>query len=93
MNLSGKTQQLQKPPQRVAHAVSIFIFRKQDTIRQDENRMRGCRSRNLISELIYFGASNLYSLILLWRITRLFRLLRQIPLFNVAILHSPTLQS
>lgn len=93
MVMSCKKTINKKPPQRVASAVSILISSGQDTNRHDDDFSEGAEARTRFQSLLRLGLPPVVSSSSYDWITRDFRSLHQIPLFNVAILHSPTMQN
>ncbi len=82
-----------KPPQRVASVVSIPMSSGQDTNRHDDDFSEGAEAGTRFQSLLRLGCPPVVSSSSYGWITRDFRSLHQAPLFNVAILRSPTMQN
>lgn len=82
-----------KPPQRVASAVSILMSSGQDTNRHDDDFCEVAEAGTRFQNLLRLGFPPVVSFSSYGGSTRFFRSLHQIPLFNVAILRSPTMQN
>lgn len=93
MDCIYKTKFKQKPPQRVAGAVSILMSSGQDTNRYNDDICEGAEARTRFQSLLRLGLPPVVSSSSYGGIARDFRSVHQVPLFNVAILHSPTMQN
>lgn len=93
MVMIGQIIKNKKPPQRVASVVSILISSGQDTDRHDDDFSEVAEAGTRFQSLFRLGLPPVVFSSSYGGCTRFFRSLRQAPLFNVAILRSPTMQN
>lgn len=82
-----------KPPQRVASVVSILMSSGQDTNRHDDDFSEGAEAGTRFQSLLRLGCPPVVSSSSYGSSSDSFVYSHQVPLFNVAILRSPTMQN